>query len=94
MEIHVHHHHHGSPQRSFSVWVTVFNGILTIVWLLSMIAMGLHFLLPHSTILDRYFEVCQTVAFVTFISLYCNFVSQLAAFIAGLAAIFSSAREH
>lgn len=87
MEIHIHHHHRASAPHRFSVWVTVFNGVLTVVWLLSMVAMGLHFLLPHSSILRRYFEICQAVAFVTFISLYCNFVSQLAAFLAGLAAI-------
>jgi hypothetical protein len=82
LTLHV-HHHHGTKEKA-ALGTVIFNGVFTVAWFISMIGMGLHWVLPNSHALSSYYNVCTKVAFVTFLSLYCNFVSQLAALMASV----------
>lgn len=90
----LHGHQHISRQRRTALSLTIFAACRVVVWTLAMLAMGLHFVLPHNSFLTGYYHLCQAVAFVTFISLYCNWSTDLANFGAGVSSLFAADSHH
>lgn len=89
------HGHEGvSRQRQTALRLIFFHGARVIVWAIAMLGMGLHFVLPHSELLTSYYHLCQAVAFVTFISLYCNWSTDLSNFTGAIAAFFAADSHH
>ena len=70
--------------------MTTFSSGRVAVWTVGMLLMGAHFVLPHNAFLRGYYHLCSAVAFVTFLSLYCNWSTDLANFAASIAALFSA----
>jgi hypothetical protein len=85
-----HTHEHVSGQRRLSLWITVFAGVRTGLWLLCMLVITAHWLGAGGPFIHGFIDVSSTVLFVTFISFYCNASTDAANLTAGLAALFSS----
>lgn len=90
----LHGHDHVSNQRGAAVKMVIFHSLRVCVWMVAMAGMGLHFVLPHSHLLTSYYHACQAVAFVTFLSLYCNWSTDLSNLTAAVAALFAADSHH
>jgi hypothetical protein len=81
---------HVSGQRRLALWLTLFAAARTVLWLVCMLVIVVHWLGGGGSFVHAFIDVSSTVLFVTFISFYCNASTDAANLTAGLAALFSA----
>jgi len=79
-----------SRQRRTALYLTLFAGVRCMVWLACMAFIGLYELGIGGSFITGFARLSGLILWVSVISYYCNFSTDLANFTAGLAALFSS----
>ncbi len=81
---------HISAQRRFSLWMTAAAGARMGVWVAAMALLVIYAAGLRGGFVLWFVHLSSLVIWVSFISYYCNFATDFAAFLAGTAALFSA----
>jgi hypothetical protein len=83
-------HAHVNRQRRFALYMTIFAGVRMAVWFAAMALVIAYYAGVGGSFELWFIRLSSLVLWVSFISYYCNFATDFASFMAGMAALFSA----